>query len=321
MKTDSTNTKVLLLGYTGYIGATVAKVLLQKNIEVICPIRNKKPLKKIENIIFVHASQIESFLETSKEKPTTVISCIASRKGGTLDSWNVEYNLNKFYLSLCKRVGIKRFILLSAICVQKPFLEFQKAKLAFEDLLKNSMLEYEIIRPTAFFKSLSGQIDRVKKGKSFLVFGNGELTTCKPISARDLSKFIIGFVLRKKAENKIHLIGGPGPPISPKNQADLLFKLSANEKKITHISPKLFLVIIYVLMPLSKISKKIQDFREFLKIAYYYATESMLFWDEKNHEYSSEKTPEFGKDTLENYYKEILNKDTVYNELKDQKLF
>ena len=177
-------------------------------------------------------SQIESFLETSKVKPTTVISCIASRKGGVTDSWDVEYTLNKFFLNLCKRAGINRFILLSAICVQKPTLEFQKAKLAFEALLKNSTLEYEIIRPTAFFKSLSGQIDRVKKGKSFLVFGNGELTTCKPISARDLSEFIITFVLRKSAENKIHLVGGPGPPISPKNQAELLFKLSKNEKKL-----------------------------------------------------------------------------------------
>lgn len=321
MGTNLANTKVLLLGYTGYIGATLAKVLLEKNIQVVCPVRNKKPHKKKENIVFVEMSQIESFLKTSKVKPTTVISCIASRKGGVTDSWDVEYTLNKFFLNLCKRVGINRFILLSAICVQKPTLEFQKAKLAFENQLKHSTLEYEIIRPTAFFKSLSGQIDRVKKGKSFLVFGNGELTTCKPISARDLSEFIIGFVLRKRAENKIHLVGGPGPPISPKNQAELLFKLSKNEKKITHISPNLFLVIIYVLMPLSKISKKIQDFREFLKIAYYYATESMLFWDEKNHAYSSDKTPEFGKDTLEDYYKKILDKDIVYKELKDQKLF
>ena len=321
MEADLANTKVLLLGYTGYIGTTLAKVLLEKNIQVVCPVRNEKRVKKKENIVFVNMSQIESFIETSKVKPTTVISCIASRKGGVTDSWDVEYTLNKFFLNLCKRVGINRFILLSAICVQKPTLEFQKAKLAFETLLKNSTLEYEIIRPTAFFKSLSGQIDRVKKGKSFLVFGNGELTTCKPISARDLSEFIIGFVLRKRAENKIHLVGGPGPPISPKNQAELLFKLSKNEKKITHISPNLFLVIIYVLMPLSKISKKIQDFREFLKIAYYYATESMLFWDEKNHAYSSDKTPEFGKDTLEDYYKKILDKDIVYKELKDQKLF
>ena len=321
MEADLANTKVLLLGYTGYIGTTLANVLLEKNIQIVCPVRNERALKKKENIVFVNMSQIESFIETSKVKPTTVISCIASRKGGITDSWDVEYTLNKFFLNLCKRVGINRFILLSAICVQKPTLEFQKAKLAFETLLKNSTLEYEIIRPTAFFKSLSGQIDRVKKGKSFIVFGNGELTTCKPISARDLSEFIIGFVLRKRAENKIHLVGGPGPPISPKSQAELLFKLSKKEKKITHIPPNLFLVIIYVLMPLSKISKKIQDFREFLKIAYYYATESMLFWDEKNHAYSSNKTPEFGKDTLEDYYKKILDKDVVYKELKDQKLF
>ena len=67
METNLGNTKVLLLGYTGYIGATLAKVLLEKNIQVVCPVRNKKPPKKNENIVFVDMSQIESFLETSKE--------------------------------------------------------------------------------------------------------------------------------------------------------------------------------------------------------------------------------------------------------------
>ena len=33
------------------------------------------------------------------------------------------------------------------------------------------------------------------------------------------------------------------------------------------------------------------------------------------------KTPEYGKDTLEEYYKNILQTDTTYKELKDQKLF
>ena len=51
IKTGLPNSKVLLLGYTGYIGATLAKVLVEKNIEVICPTRNKMPLKKIENIV------------------------------------------------------------------------------------------------------------------------------------------------------------------------------------------------------------------------------------------------------------------------------
>ena len=229
MNVDLVNTKVLLLGYTGYVGTTLAKVLLEKKVQIICPIRNKKKHEKKKKIVVVDISQIERFLETLSVKPTTIISCIASRKGGISDSWNVEYSLNKFFLDLSKKVGIKRFILLSAICVQKPHLEFQKAKLAFEHLLQNSSLEYEIIRPTAFFKSLSGQIDRVKKGKSFLIFGNGELTSCKPISARDLSKFIIRLVTRSQSENKIHIIGGPGPPITL--NAKLNYYLSYPKKK------------------------------------------------------------------------------------------
>ena len=47
-------------------------------------------------------------------------------------------------------------------------------------------LTYSIVRPTALFKSLSGQVDRVKRGRPFLVFGDGALTACKPISDDDL---------------------------------------------------------------------------------------------------------------------------------------
>ena len=52
METDLANTKVLLLGYTGYIGTTLAKVLLEKNIQVVCPVRNEKPNKKKRKYCF-----------------------------------------------------------------------------------------------------------------------------------------------------------------------------------------------------------------------------------------------------------------------------
>ena len=94
-------------------------------------------------------------------------------------------------LEVAQRLGVKQFILLSAICVQNPKLPFQFAKLAFEDALIASGLTYSIVRPTAFFKSLSGQIPRLRDGKAFLVFGNGELTACKPISDDDLGNFMV----------------------------------------------------------------------------------------------------------------------------------
>ena len=76
MNMDLVNTKVLLLGYTGYIGTTLAKVLLEKKVQIICPIRNKKKLEKKKNIFFVDISEVESFLETLSLNPTTIISCI-----------------------------------------------------------------------------------------------------------------------------------------------------------------------------------------------------------------------------------------------------
>ncbi|GKU85540.1 hypothetical protein SLEP1_g206 [Rubroshorea leprosula] len=60
---------------------------------------------------------------------------------------------------LGRKLGASHFVLLSAMCVQKPLLEFQRAKLKFEaELMKEAELDngftYSIVRPTAFFKSL-----------------------------------------------------------------------------------------------------------------------------------------------------------------------
>ena len=52
--------------------------------------------------------------------------------------------------------------------------------MAFEKNLENSKVDYTVIRPTAFFKSLSGQIKRIKQNKKFIVFDNGKKTKSKP---------------------------------------------------------------------------------------------------------------------------------------------
>ena len=77
----------------------------------------------------------------------------------------------------------------------------------------------------------------------------------------------------------------------------------------------------WCLYPLSKLSSRLNDYREFLRIAYYYATESMLLWNSKVKEYDSSLTPEFGTDVLEDFYKDLIASKKQYSELKDQKLF
>ena len=66
---------------------------------------------------------------------------------------------------------------------------------------------------------------------------------------------------------------------------------------------------------------KIADKIEFLKIAHYYATESMLVWDEKKLEYSDNKTQEFGDQKIESYYESVLNGELEFKRDPNQKLF
>jgi len=75
------------------------------------------------------------------------------------DSWAIDYQATLNTLEVAQETGAKHFVLLSAICVQKPLLEFQHAKLKFEEALQSAQgITYSIVRPTAFFKSLAGQV-------------------------------------------------------------------------------------------------------------------------------------------------------------------
>ncbi|MEL7219084.1 MAG: NAD(P)H-binding protein, partial [Pseudomonadota bacterium] len=231
---------------------------------------------------------------------------IASRSGSPKDAQAVDYQANVDLLVAAKSAGVGHFILLSAICVQRPKLAFQHAKLAFETELEASGIDWTIIRPTAFFKSLSGQIDRVRKGKPFLLFGDGELTRCKPISDGNLARFIVDCVGDDKQRNQVLPIGGPGPAISPKQQGAMLFELTGKEPRYRSVSPSLFMAASRVLSLGAGISDWMAEKAEYARIAHYYATESMLVLDPETGEYSAEVTPEFGSETLKDHYRRQL---------------
>ena len=79
------------------------------------------------------------------------------------DSWNIDYQATMNALEAAREKGASHFVLLSAICVQKPLLEFQHAKLKFETALQAAGdITYSIVRPTAFFKSVAGQVNLLK---------------------------------------------------------------------------------------------------------------------------------------------------------------
>ncbi len=321
--------KVLLLGASGYIGKHVAKELIRKGYLPICPQRrNCADLKRELNLDdktaplwdMTDTGSIRDVMDSHPEIDA-VISCIASRTGAIKDSWEVDYKLNKNLLGVIKKHVRIKFILLSAICVQKPKLHFQFAKLAFEKELEGSGLDYTIVRPTAYFKSLAGQVERVKRGKRFIVFDSGKTTSTKPISETDLAIFLVKTIGSTSSRNKILFVGGPGPALSQKEMGKIIFDILISKPKFIYFPSQIFKIISAILYPFCLFSNGVRDTREFVKIAHYYATESMLVWDKGLNKYSAEATPESGQDTIKAFYSSILKSDTNEHVLKSNRLF
>ena len=315
---------ILLAGATGYIGSAVAITLVEKGYQVLCPVR-RMPKATLNGVIYEICDVTDAVaikqLAQRFSGIEAIISCIASRTGGRRDAWLVDYRANMRLLETAQELAIEHYVLLSAICVQKPRLEFQHAKSAFEQKLQASGLTYSIVRPTAFFKSLAGQVENVKAGKAFVMFDDGLQTACKPISEADLAAYICGCLNDIKRHNAILPIGGPGPAITPKEQAQLLFRLLQKPEKIRRVPSALFKVIGGVLAGPSLLSDRLADKREFVNIGHYYATESMLLWDPELSVYSAQNTPEFGDQSLEAFYRQALKAGLDGQDLGAHKLF
>lgn len=235
-----------------------------------------------------------------------LVSCLASRTGVPKDAWRIDYAAHVDALALAKAAGVKHMILLSAICVQKPLLAFQQAKLAFEHVLITSGLDYTIVRPTAFFKSLSGQVERVRRGKPFLVFGDGALTACKPISDTDLGAYLADCIDNTDRRNRILPIGGPGEAITPMMQGERLFALVGRQPRFTHVPVALLDVVVAVLATLGRLLPALSAKAELARIGRYYATESMLVLDPATGLYDASVTPSTGSETLFDYYARLV---------------
>ncbi|PIA61637.1 hypothetical protein AQUCO_00300868v1 [Aquilegia coerulea] len=303
---------VLVVGSTGYIGKFVVKELVNRGFNVIAIAREKSGIrgKNSKEETLEQLNGANNSIENLGTSIDVVVSCLASRGGGIKDSWKIDYEATKNSL-------------VAAICVQKPLLEFQRAKLKFEDeLMKEAEgdngFTYSIVRPTAFFKSLGGQVELVKDGKPYVMFGDGKLCACKPISEEDLASFIADCVLSKDKINQVLPIGGPGKALTPLEQGEMLYRLLGKEPKFLKVPIEIMDFAIGVLDFLVKIFPSMEDAAEFGKIGRYYAAESMLVLDPETGEYSADKTPSYGKDTLEDFFDRVLREGMTGQELGEQ---
>ena len=65
----------------------------------------------------------------------------------------------------------------------------------------------------------------------------------------------------------------------------------------------------------------LQDSAEFGRIGRYYATESMLVWDNDQQKYVADATPSYGKESLEQFFERAVKEGLAGQELGDAAIF
>jgi len=316
----------VVAGATGYIGKSVVRESVRQGYKTIALVRDKSKVESNEGKAlyggyFDGAQVVEcdvcdpvqltetlkSLSEEEEDGIESIVSCLASRSGIKKDAYAIDYQATLNCLESGRAVQAKHFVLLSAFCVKNPWLQFQQAKLKFEAALQEqSDMTYSIVRPTAFFKSVSGQLEVIQQGAPFVMFGDGEVTRCNPIAEADLATYLIDCIADESRKNQIINLGGPDEPLTMKKQGEMLFDAVGKEPNFFFAPLWLFDAIINSLQWVADTfqSEKFENAAELGRIGKYYAVEDMLTTD------PSEK---FGTITLQEHYNKIAVEGQEYD--------
>eukprot|EP00555_Chaetoceros_dichaeta_P003485 CAMPEP_0198249064 /NCGR_PEP_ID=MMETSP1447-20131203/688_1 /TAXON_ID=420782 /ORGANISM="Chaetoceros dichaeta, Strain CCMP1751" /LENGTH=411 /DNA_ID=CAMNT_0043933603 /DNA_START=30 /DNA_END=1265 /DNA_ORIENTATION=+ len=316
---DNSKKTNVIAGASGYIGKSTVRESVRQGYNTIALVRDKTKITSSEGTamygqFFEGATVVECDVcdpEALTQAMTqiaqdnngidSIMSCLASRSGIKKDAYAIDYQatLNCLNSGLSPSVNARHFVMLSAFCVKNPWLQFQQAKLKFEAALQEQDgMTYSIVRPTAFFKSVSGQLEVIQSGAPFVMFGDGEVTRCNPISEANLATYLIDCTSDKGRENKIINLGGPDEPLTMKRQGEMLYEAVGKEPKFIYAPLWIFDTIIDSLQWVADTlkSEKFENAAESGRIGKYYAVEDML---------TTDPDEKFGTMTLMEHYKKI----------------
>jgi divinyl chlorophyllide a 8-vinyl-reductase len=329
----------VICGATGYIGRSVVRESVRQGYNTFALVRDQsKYFEQFHGATIIECDVCDedalqkqladiSLQSKNNNKIDAIVSCLASRSGVKKDAYKIDYQATLNCLNAGRKVQARHFVLLSAFCVKNPWLQFQLAKLQLEAELQNQeqkedaeqaadvavknglthVMTYTVVRPTAFFKSVSGQLESLQSGAPFVMFGDGTVTRCNPIAESDLARYLMDSVSDPSRVNQIINLGGPDEPLTMRRQGEMLFDaLNIPEPKFIQAPLWLFDAIINTLQFLANVtgSEQLEDAAETGRIGKYYAVESML---------TTHPNEKFGTISLQEHYNRIAMEGQEYD--------
>ncbi|WP_147802801.1 NAD-dependent epimerase/dehydratase family protein [Alkalicoccus halolimnae] len=196
---------ILLTGSTGFLGEFVLDELLKQGHEVTCFVRKTSNLEHIKkrNVKYVYGEleDYQSICEALKGKEALIN--IASLGFGHAPN----------IVGACEEMGVKRAIFVSTTGIFTKLNPDSKGiRLEAERIIKESKLDYTIIRPTMIYgtpndRNMWRLVKYLKKVRVIPVLGDGTYLQ-QPVHVRDLAYAIVKAYKRPLSVGKAYNVSG-----------------------------------------------------------------------------------------------------------------
>ncbi len=206
---------VLLIGATGFLGPPVIKKLLKSSYEVNCLVRTSSDRSDLLDVLKPAGKKIVFSIGTLQSEDSIIP--VIKKANSIVYMVDLKHtHLLQAFLNTVKRTGLKRVVFISSTTVLIPLESTVKnQKINSESLIKNSGLDYTILRPSMIYGSkddinFSKMIRFIKKKGFFITFGSGN-NLIQPIYIEDVADAVSNVLDNKKTYGKIYNIAGKNP--------------------------------------------------------------------------------------------------------------
>lgn len=270
--TKDNKKRVLVAGATGYLGKFVVEAFRERGYWVRALTRSVERLEARGPFTApaIMPGDVDEVFVGEVTKPETLVglmdgidivfSCVGiSRQRDGLSFEQVDYQCNRNLIDLCADSGVQQFVYVSMQGADNiGQLEITRTHERVVADLKNSGMDYRIVRPCGYFSDMGALLDMAKRGRVFLL---GEGTNkMSPIHGRDLAQVCVDCAEGEQLE-----VEAGGPDIMTQRQAaELAFEVLGKPVKMTVIPLWLAGGLVRFIRLLSK---QFGDLAEFIVVA------------------------------------------------------
>ncbi len=175
--------KILIVGASGSLGTEIISLLKEKGKDILVLIRSDKGASKLskftDDVWKGDAGEDPAGIKNITKNVTTVISALG--KSVSLFTPSEEYFMesdfkaNKNLLDDAVKNGVKRFIYISIMGADSPKdYSIARAHKLFENELRDSGIEYTVVRPVGFYSGLNDLTIMAKRKVNWIRKGTNQ---------------------------------------------------------------------------------------------------------------------------------------------------